>query len=100
MLAACWGSALLVDGKVYVGDEDGDISVFRHSSDPRVAMKQVASGEMVPINADEVGEVTNMGDDIHMTPIVANNVLYIATRSYLWAIHDSGESRPLMTEEN
>ena len=100
MLAACWGSALLVDRKVYVGDEDGDINIFRHSSDPRVAMKQVASGEMVPINADGAGEVTNMGNSIYMTPIVANDVLYIPTKTHLWAIHDAGESRPMVTEED
>ena len=25
MLAAAWGSPLIVDGKVYIGDEDGDV---------------------------------------------------------------------------
>ena len=29
MLAAAWGSPLIVDGKVYIGDEDGDIAVFK-----------------------------------------------------------------------
>ena len=29
MLAAAWGSPLIVDGKVYVGDEDGDICGLR-----------------------------------------------------------------------
>ena len=28
MLAAAWGSPLIVDDKVYIGDEDGDIAVF------------------------------------------------------------------------
>jgi outer membrane protein assembly factor BamB len=28
MLAASWGSPLIADGKVYIGDEDGDISIF------------------------------------------------------------------------
>ena len=40
MLAACWGSPLIVDGKVYIGDEDGDVAIFRHSADPNVAMKK------------------------------------------------------------
>ena len=26
MLAAAWGSPLIVDGKVYIGDEDGDVT--------------------------------------------------------------------------
>ncbi|MBI1902753.1 MAG: PQQ-binding-like beta-propeller repeat protein [Planctomycetia bacterium] len=87
LLAACWSSALLVDGKVYIGDEDGDVAVFRHSSDPNIAMKAVRleSGQSVyqPINADENGDPVSMGNSIYMTPIVANNVLYIATRSTL-----------------
>ena len=34
MLAASWGSPLIVDDKVYIGDEDGDVAIFRHSADP------------------------------------------------------------------
>ena len=95
LLAACWGSALLVDGKVYVCDEDGDVTVFRHSADPSIAMKPVQTKEgrteFVPINAGFVGDVLsvcNMGEAIYMTPIVANNVLYIATRTKLYAIQE------------
>ena len=29
MFAAVWGSPLVVDGKVYLGDEDGDVVVLR-----------------------------------------------------------------------
>ena len=29
MLAAAWGSPLIVDDKVYIGDEDGDVTVFK-----------------------------------------------------------------------
>ena len=92
LLASCWGSPLIVDGKVYIGDEDGEVAVFRHSPDPRVAMKEVAE-ELVPINAatwdsdvEWEGEVASMGDSIYTTPIVANNTLYIANRRYLFAI--------------
>lgn len=76
MLAACWGSPLLVDGKVYIGDEDGDVAIFRHSSDPSVAMRD---------GGPYHGEV-HMDNSVYMTPIVANNTLYIATRSHLFAI--------------
>ena len=97
-LAACWGSALLVDGKVYICDEDGDVTVFRHSADPRIAMKPVQKKdgrtEFVPINAgwdsDELS-VCNMGTAVYMTPIVANNVLFIATRNTLYAIQEMPE---------
>lgn len=80
MYAAAWGSALIVDGKVYMGDEDGDIAIFKHSSDPKEAMKE-DGGEMVPA----LGEI-NMGNSVYSTPIVADNVLYISNRTHLFAI--------------
>lgn len=82
MLAAAWGSPLVVDGKVYIGDEDGDVAIFKHSADPNVAMKK-AGGEMKPA----YGEI-NMGNSVYSTPIVADNVLYIANRTHLFAIEN------------
>ena len=76
MLAATWGSPLVVDGKVYVGDDDGDVAIFRHSADPAVAMN---GGEPY------YGEM-RMGNMVRGTPIVAGNVLYIASCSHLFAI--------------
>jgi outer membrane protein assembly factor BamB/tRNA A-37 threonylcarbamoyl transferase component Bud32 len=76
LLAACWNSALLVDDKVFIGDEDGDMAIFRHSADPEKAMKDLGPW---------YGEI-NMGDSVYMTPVVANDVLYIATRRHLFAI--------------
>jgi len=29
MMAPIWGSPLAVDGKVYLGDQDGDVAVFK-----------------------------------------------------------------------
>ena len=75
LLAGCWGSALVVDGKVFIGDEDGDIRIFRHSADPAVAMPDGAP----------LAEI-DMGSSIYSTPIAANGVLYIANRSRLFAI--------------
>ncbi|MEZ6068925.1 MAG: PQQ-binding-like beta-propeller repeat protein [Pirellulales bacterium] len=68
MLAACWGSALVVDGKVYIGDEDGDVAVFAHGRE-----------------LEEIAEI-NMGNSVYSTPVVANNVLYISNRTHLFAI--------------
>ena len=42
-VAACWGSPLIVDGKVYIGDEDGDVSVFGLSANPDAAMPRGAT---------------------------------------------------------
>jgi outer membrane protein assembly factor BamB len=89
MLAATWGSPLIVDNKVYIGDEDGDIAVFRLAADRSIAMQKL-DREWHPINAflnqDGNVEVPNMGNSVYSTPIVADNVLYIASRSHLFAI--------------
>ena len=73
MLAASWGSPLLVDGKVYIGDEDGDVCIFKLSKE-----------------MDLVAEI-NMGNSVYSTPIVANETLYIANRSHLFAIREGAE---------
>ena len=47
--------------------------------------------EFVPIKDRWVPDLTNefnMGSSIYRTPIVANNVLYIATKTHLYAIAD------------
>jgi outer membrane protein assembly factor BamB len=85
MLATSWSSPLVVDGKVYIGDEDGDIAIFRHSADPNVAMKKDGD-EMKPY----YGEI-NMGNGVCSTPIVAGNVLYIANNTHLFAITQGGK---------
>jgi outer membrane protein assembly factor BamB len=72
MLAASWGSPLIADGKVYIGDEDGDISVFEHSKEKQ----------------DEPMHEINMGNSVYTSPIVANGVLYIANRTHLFAIKE------------
>jgi outer membrane protein assembly factor BamB len=91
MLAAAWGSALIVGGHVYIGDEDGDISIFKLSADPKAAMKDM-DGELVPINADEYGDVVNMGNAVYSTPVVANDVLFISNKDSLFAIESPRDS--------
>ncbi|MCC9606647.1 PQQ-binding-like beta-propeller repeat protein [Blastopirellula sp. JC732] len=76
MLAAAWGSPLIVDGHVYIGDEDGDVCVFKLSSDPD--------------DAEPINEVS-MGNSVYSTPIVANGVLFIANKTHLFAIKAGDE---------
>ncbi|MBW3597288.1 MAG: PQQ-binding-like beta-propeller repeat protein [Planctomycetes bacterium] len=76
MLAASWGSPLIVDGHVYVGDEDGDVCIFEHSKEPQ----------------EEPLVEINMGNSVYSTPIVANGVLYIANRTHLFAIQEQSKS--------
>jgi outer membrane protein assembly factor BamB len=76
MLAASWGSPMIIDGKVYIGDEDGDISIFKLS----------AKKDLLP-------EVS-MENSVYSTPIVANNVLFIANKDRLFAIAPGASSKP------
>jgi outer membrane protein assembly factor BamB len=68
LFAAVWGSALIVDGKVYVGDEEGKISVFKHDK-----------------VKDLIAE-NQMGNSVYTTPVVAENILYVANKSHIFAI--------------
>ncbi len=38
MLAACWSSPVIIRNYVYVGDEDGDVTILGLSPDPSVAI--------------------------------------------------------------
>jgi outer membrane protein assembly factor BamB len=68
MFAAVWGSPMVVDGKVYLGDEDGDITILAATREKKV-----------------IGEI-NMGSSVYCTPIPANGALIIANRNQLYAI--------------
>ena len=107
MLSACWGSPLLVDGKVFIADEDGDILVFRHVPDPKTAMQRIDTKretiEYVPVNGRRTCEIINefnIGNSVYMTPIVANNVLYIATKNTLYAIQPTQGPRRAGTDSD
>jgi len=73
MLAAVWGSPLVADGKVYLGDEDGDVIVLQAGKE----MKKLAE--------------INMGSSVYGTPVPANGVLYIMHRSTLFAIANTAQ---------
>lgn len=68
MKAHIWGSTFVADGKVYLGDEDGDFVVLAASKEKNIISE------------------TNLGAPIYSTPIVANGVLYVATQTHLYAI--------------
>jgi len=67
MKAHIWGSTLVADGKVYVGDEDGDLAVFEASKEKKL-----------------LSEI-NLGAPVYSTPVVANGVLYISSNTHLFA---------------
>lgn len=63
-----WGSTLAADGKVYVGNEAGDLTILAVGKEKKV------------INT------VNLGGPVYSTPVAANGVLYVATQSQLYAI--------------
>jgi outer membrane protein assembly factor BamB len=68
MFAAVWGSPLAVDGKVYLGDEDGDVAILQ-------------AGKVKKVIAE-----INMGSSVYSSPVPANGVLYIGNRNQLFAL--------------
>jgi outer membrane protein assembly factor BamB len=66
--AACWATPLWVDGKVYVVDENGTVTIYGHGREKKVLAK---------IESD---------DSIYASPVFANGTLYIMTRTKLYAI--------------
>jgi outer membrane protein assembly factor BamB len=74
--AAIWGSPLLADGRIYLGDEDGDLLVLAAGREARLLFKG------------------NLGSAIYTTPAARDGVLYVATRSRLFALAAAPAWRP------
>lgn len=66
--AAIWGSPLAVDGKIYLGDEEGEVTILKQGR----ALEKIAEHDM--------------RNSVYTTPVVANGVLYIANKNTLYAI--------------
>ena len=80
--AAIWSSTLIAGQHIYAGDEDGEVAVFRLSADPKVAMR----------NGAPLREMS-MGNSIFGTPVVLDNVLYVSTKSQLFAITEGANDK-------
>jgi hypothetical protein len=63
-----WGSPVVIDGKVYLGDEDGDMVVLQHGKEKKL-----------------LAEI-NMASSVYSTVVPANGVLFIAVRNLLYAL--------------
>ncbi|HTM51122.1 MAG TPA: PQQ-binding-like beta-propeller repeat protein [Bryobacteraceae bacterium] len=68
MLAAIWGSPMVIDGKVYLGDEDGDVVVMEAAKEKKLIAEM------------------NMGSSVYSTPVPANGTLFIVNRNQLFAL--------------
>lgn len=74
--AAVWGSAFVADGKVYLGDEDGDIAILK-------------AGKKM-----ELLEEINMGSAVYTTPVAHDGVLYVMSRNKLFALEQGAKPKP------
>jgi len=70
--AAVWASTLVVDGRVYLGDEDGDVVVMQ-------------AGKVKKVLAE-----MNMGSAVYATPVPAHGTLFLNNRNQLFAIANAG----------
>jgi outer membrane protein assembly factor BamB len=70
LLSAVWGSPMVIDGKVYLGDEDGDVVVLEASKEKKL-----------------IGQM-NMGSSVYATVVPANGTLFVMNRNQLWALSE------------
>jgi len=76
MFAMSWSTPLIADNRVYFGDQDGDVFIFKLSKE-----KELVSREGL-----------NMGATLENSPVAANGVLFIATFPTLYAISEGAGS--------
>ena len=69
-----WGSTLVADGKVFIGNEDGEVVILKHGR-----------------KLEEVGLI-EFSAPVYASPIVANDVLYIASQTNLYAFAKKGKA--------
>ncbi len=70
MLSSVWGTPLLADGKIYIGDEDGDVAIFELSR----KMKLLAE-----INVD---------NSVYTTIMAARDTLFVPSKGRLLALQN------------
>jgi len=71
MLSGVWGSCFAVDGKVFLGNEDGVLTIFE------------ATGEKVNVLAEK--NTVNYSS-VYSTPTFANGRMYLSDRTRLYAV--------------
>ncbi len=76
MFAASWASPLIVENRVYITDDEGEVAIFELSK------------EMKKINE------FNMDSAVFTTPVAANDTLFIANRNRIYAIAEGAQSNP------
>ena len=73
LFAAIWGSPMLINDKIYLGDEDGDVIVVEHGKTFKLVSEQ------------------NMGSSVYATAVPANGKLFIMNRNQLYALQEGAQ---------
>ena len=76
MFAAVWGSPIVIDGRIYLGDEDGDVAVLQAGKELKVLAEM------------------NMHSSVYSTPVPANGTLYLNNRNQLFALAEGASTPP------
>ena len=96
--SAMWGSCYFVDGKVLIGNETGDLYVWKHVKQPEViddadpnAKNQAEARKFRQAKRAEIEKKYLLGKvefdaPVRSTPVVANGKLYIMTERTLFAL--------------
>ena len=66
MFAACWGSPTVADGKIFVGDEDGDLTVMELGREENVIEEKA------------------FPSSVYSTPTIAHGKMFVSDRSRLY----------------
>jgi len=73
---------MLIDGKIYLGDEDGDVVIMQEGKTEKV-----------------ISEI-NMGSSVYSTAVPANGMLFITNRNQLFALQDTAAQQKVTTAKN
>ena len=79
LFSEIWSSPMVADDKVFICDEDGDVTVFEAGREKKLLAEM------------------NMDNSVYSIPVASRGVLYISTRTHLFALEtgaDSGEWPP------
>ena len=81
LFSAVWASPVLIDDKVYLGDEDGDVVIMQAGKTEKELAK------------------INMGSSVYSTVVPANGALFISNRNQLYALADVTATKPASTSK-
>jgi outer membrane protein assembly factor BamB len=68
LTSAVWGSAMVIDGKIYLGNEDGDVVIMQAGKEKKVLA------------------TISMGSAVYGTAVPAHGTLFIMNRNQLYAL--------------